>query len=228
MADPTPPVTDPTPPEQSDTAKILENLNSLNERLDGFDEKFTGLEEKMTVPAPAPANEPQPGWKPDTWDDVPKLVDEKARAIVQEENNKIEQERLRIADEEDKSKQAINEEFDRQLAELEKDQVIPPIKDANDPNDPGRLVRQELFGLSIKSGSIDLIAMADILKTVKTTGMRFDARTNQFIKADVTPSGINAPVGSSSAASGASAGGPSYKEIHNSSMDALIHRAGFN
>ncbi len=235
----TPPAEDPN----KGLASILEGLGKLSdtvstitERLDTFDETLEGIKQGAGQPAapatPAPGAPAAPTWKPKTWDEFPQKAEEIAGAVVDKKLK--EREDAAVRETEEAKKQAeqlrsqIDEDFDRQFEALEKGGAIPSVADVKDPNDPGKVVRKELFALGIKYNSPDLVAMAQLRDEWVKNGYTLDLNIqdpskSKWIKSNPSPFGAGAPVASSSR-SAASKTGPTYKEIHSLSMDEMIRR----
>lgn len=223
MADETP---EPKPNEE--LTKISETLNGLSESLGTINTRIDSFETQLQsiVQPPAPET-PAPAWQPQTWDDIPKLVEEKATEITQAQLNKVEQERQQALLEEQQSKEQIDKEFDTQLEALEKQGIIKPISNQNDPNDPGKADRRELFSLAAKLETLNLASAAEVLQTIHATGQTYDYQTGKFLRTNTTPAGLQVPVGSSSQTTGTNQTGPSYDQIHKArDMDSLIKLSG--
>lgn len=235
-----PPTNPPADDPNKGLASILEGLTklsdsvaSITERLDSVDETVAGLKPAEPVtPEPAPGAPVEPKWKPKSWDEFPTKAEEIADAVV--ERKLKEKDEAAIKANEDKEKEAlllkaqIDTDFDNQFEVLEKNKVIPPVKDVNSADDEGKRVRKELFALGIKYNSPDLVAMAQLREEWVGNGYTLDLNIekpeqSKWIKSNPRPFGAGAPVGSSSAA-GKSGTQPTYKEIHGLSMDEMIRR----
>ncbi|HJZ04275.1 MAG TPA: hypothetical protein VJ327_00235 [Patescibacteria group bacterium] len=203
---------------QDSISKLGETVNTVMGRFDEFENKFSEISTPPdTTP---PSNEPK--WKPSTWDEFPEMAREVAKEVL------TEAEQLRLQQQEDAKKQEqdvlsqIDKDFDSQLQKLESDGLIPPVKNANDPQDLGRLVRKELFALGVKYNSPDLTSMANLRNEFVSNGFSFDYKTGKILR-NPSPLGATAPVGSPSGVTGGN-DKPSYKEIHALSMDEMIRR----
>jgi hypothetical protein len=214
------------PAEGQDLSKVTESIASIGETLQAITERIGGLEEKLTPTEPEPEPQPTEGWQPKTWDDIPKLVEEKGKEIAEQtlaERDKANKEAEEARAAELKS---IDVEFDRQLEELEDKGIIPKIVNAEDPNDPGRQARKELFGRAASLKTIDLISVGNDLHQLHENGLGYEPGTNKIIRSKPNVAGMNSPVGSSSSR-GYSGSKPSvsYKELHEArSMDELVER----
>ena len=203
---------------QDSIAKLGESVESVIGRVDNFETTLQGIASPPVVEEPAP----QPKWQPKTWDEFPQMAEQVARQIVEE----TEAQKLAHAEEIKKQEQdvvtQIDKDFDATLQKLEDDGLIPSIKDAKNPDDPGKVVRKELFALGVKYNSPDLASMASLRNELVTNGFSFDYKSGKILR-NPSPLGAGAPVGSPSGNSG---GGnkPSYKEIHALSMDEMIRR----
>lgn len=217
----TPPATPPVP------NPIEDKMNEMFSKLESsFEEKFASINEKLdgaNPPPPPPATQ-EDGWTPSTWDDIPKLVDEKATALFDKklaEREAAEQAAVKAREDKDK---AINEQFDKVLTELETAGKIPKVTNESDPADPGKQARKELYGIGVRFGTPDLKAAMDIKEALAQAGQAFDPTTQKIIKVNPAPMGANAPVGSSSNSGANNSGGPDYKTIHSLSMDQLARK----
>lgn len=233
------PPTNTPPADDKALTSILEGLSKLSdsvvgitERLDTFDETIEGIKSAQTTPQPPAPVTPEPKWKPKTWDEFPAKAEEIAKDVV--EKTLEEKEAAKIKAQEDATAQAqalkdqIDQDFDNQFEVLQKNGAIPEVKDVKDPNDEGKVVRKELFALGIKYNSPDLVAMAQLRDEWVKNGYTLDLNVehpdqSKWIRSNPSPFGQHAPVGSSSK-SAPSKSGPTYKEIHNLSMDEMIRR----
>jgi hypothetical protein len=216
------------PNEGQDFAKVIESINSIGETLEAVTERIGGLEEKFAAPAPDPEPEtkPEAKWKPESWDDIPKMVEEKGKEIAEQTIAEREKAAKEAEDARAAEVKSIYEEFDRQLEELEGKNIIPKIVNAEDPNDPGRLARKELFGRAATLGTVNLISVGNDLHQLHENGLSYETTTNKVIRSKPNVAGMDSPVGSSSSR-GYSGSKPSvnYKEIHEArSMDELVER----
>ncbi|MEM3170004.1 MAG: hypothetical protein QW838_04450 [Candidatus Nitrosotenuis sp.] len=199
------------------------------------------LEEPEESKEPEADAEPAEGsykWTPQSWDDFPKLVDDKAKKIaaevVREEINKIQEEAQRAEQETIEASQKVDQEIDAIANKLEKEGKLPPITDPDDKNDPGRLFRKEFYGLAARMGIANLPleeAMRQAAETVallNQQGIHYDPDANKWLRSETKPTASQtAPVGSSSATTGASSGGPDYEVIKRArSLSELARRAG--
>jgi len=213
-------------PEASDkfdtlSQQLTETLNAINERVGGLEEKIDSSIPKEELPP----QEEEP-WKPKTWGDFVTKAEEVANQTLERRiAESREQDELAKA-EEQAVLNDIDKEFDVALGELEKSNYIPRIVDANNPEDEGRKARKELFGLGVYYNSPDLHKMADVRSKLHEAG--YVCQTDNegkpnIIKKKPTPGGRMAPI--SSPSGGVSKGNtPTYKDIHNLSMDEIIRR----
>jgi hypothetical protein len=220
-----------TPDPNKDLSSIMEGITKLSDtvsditnRLDTFDETLEGFK---TAQPPAgdtgEAQPPAPKWKPKTWDEFPEKAKEVARQTFEEiEKEKIEKQEA-IKKQKDELQSQIDSDFDNQLQKLEEDGAIPKVVNVKDPNDPGKQVRKELFALGIKYNSPDLVAMSELRNEWVGRGYSFDIKEGKWLRSNPEPFGASAPVGSSSS-SAPSGTKPTYKEIHNLSMDEMVRR----
>lgn len=229
MPEPIAPAATPPAPDPALTA-ISETLSKLSGAIDGLGERLNGFEEQMTaLTPPADPNPPvdQPKWKPKDWDEFPVLAEQVATQVIEKrEAERIKQESDQV-EQANKIKDQIDADFANQLTQLEKSGVIPA-------GDAAKGVRNELFAIGIKYGSSDLIKMSEMRTDYSKAGYKFnivkpengvgiDPEKSGWIKSNPTPYGQFAPVASSSHVSTNKAQ-PSYKEIHNLSMDQMARR----
>jgi hypothetical protein len=209
---------DPLKSLSENMASISENISQVVGRLDSLEEKINQPKEEKT---PVEEENKDEGWKPKSWDDVP----EKAREITEQVLEEKEQERQEKIKQVEEQRKKIDDEIDKEVDELIKAGMLPAIGNQEDPEDPGKVARRELFGWAAFNDNLDLKKMATTLKTMHDNNMRFNYKTG-FIEAakKPQPEGTNVPVGSSSSRSGGTGGGPTYAEIHNMSMDTMVRK----
>lgn len=213
---------------QPDFTKLSESIASIGETLEAVTERIGGLEERLSAPTQDPEPEPEKkeGWKPQSWDDIPALIEEKGKEIA-EQTVEARDKAARDAEEARANEmKQIDEEFDRQLEDLEGKGIIPKITNPDDPNDPGRAARKELFGRAASLKTVDLVSVGNDLHQLHESGFTFDPTVNKVIRSKPNTAGMNSPVGSSSSRSyNGVKPGVSYKELHEArSMDELIDR----
>jgi hypothetical protein len=232
-ANPTPPA--PATPPADDKPNELEELrtdvNTLGEGL----QKVTGMLEEIAEKLPsepaapaAPATtdeEPPysgPEGQPKDWKEVREKAKEDAEKATEAKLAEKEEEAKSFREAEAKTRKAMNDDFDQQVVELEKEGLITPVKDQDNADDQGRSERRELFGLSAKIGTSRLKEVAPILKALHDTGQAFDLKTGKVIRTKSSGYGKQVPVGSSTHGGGSSKGSIDYKTLHESSIDSLI------
>lgn len=217
------PKTPETPVEPDKLDTVLEALSTMSAT---YEEKLSAMQEEIASlrqPAEpvAPANQNPEGWIPKSWDEIPKVVEERAaeatRRVI-EENDKAR------AEAEEMRRTAVKEfdqEIDEQVAKLEKEGKLVPIANQDDPNDPGRIQRRQLFGLASNMGTTQLDQVADTLHIAWNSGQEYDWKSKSFVQSRTKPAGFDAPVTSSSARTGSGRPVLTYKDIHNAKMDQL-------
>jgi len=168
----------------------------------------------------------RPGWKPTTWDDIPKLVDERAQEIAKKTLADRDQTALRQQQDREREEAELEAQLDRSLASLEQSGYLPKIGNPNDRNDPGVAARRELMSAAETMRTMELDRVADTLTQMHRNNMIFDSATKSYISAENSLAplpGKYAPVGNSSVSSpNTSFATPSTRDIRNSSMDDLI------
>ena len=167
----------------------------------------------------------QQGWQPKTWDEIPQMIDTRAKQIA----NEVTEARQKAYDAEvrkrQEQEQQLDTEIDQQLEQLEKTGYLPKAQNPNDPNDPGVAARREVLAAASHLETPNLVKVAEQLTSMHQQGLEFDARTNSWARNErLAPlPGQFAPVGSSSGRTGNTNTGPGYDVIHKAqSMDDLI------
>lgn len=201
--------------------EIGESLTSLNERVDGFEEKFTPKEEEPPVD---PNNDPRKA-APADWgalrDEIEKTAESKA-----EERLRLKEEAETKAEEQRKTQmEELNQTFDQMADEAQKQGFLPEIIDENNPDDPGKEARRELFGYAAKLGSTNLVDVAENLAALHETGRRYDQRAQRIIQAEYRPAGVNVPVSSSANRSASTKPRISAEVMKRESLDTLAKMA---
>lgn len=216
-----------TPEPNEDVEALKESVNTIGESLTALNEKLSGIEEKMTstVDEPEPEKEPE-DWKPVTWKDVDDRIEEKsetkAQAIIEEKEKQAQEDR----ENKEKALKVIDDDFDKQISDLEKEGLLVAVKDEDDANDPGRAQRREMFGYAATLGTLNLDKVAKALQREHERGYAFDVKSGDFIATKTGNPGKFAPVGSSSNRASSNEKAPiDYKTIHNMSVDQLIERS---
>lgn len=220
------PKNEPKAPEDT-SAKVMDMLTDINENLTGMQERIDDIEGKVTAPpTTTPEQKEEPAWKPNTWDDIPKVAEEKAKDIVEKAFKQREEQANEANEAKRKETEKIEGEINSQVEALEKANRLPAIKDESDPNDPGRAARRELFGFAAKMQTTDLQAAAEALENLHKSGIHYDFKTNKYLKNAENP-GKYTPIGSSSRSSGSFNEGPDYNTIHKArSLSELARLAG--
>lgn len=225
---PTPP---PTPtPEPNTNDKLIETLQGIQAEMTALRSEWDDAQANPPAPvAPAPATpEPQPdAWAPKSWNEFPEKAKEVAKEVVKEELESLtaaeraEQERIAA------ESKAIDDEIETATEDLVKKGKLPPVVDPNDPNDQGKVLRRELYGLAAKMDTMNLEMVADTMNQLHKQGVHYDFKSSQWLRQGSNAS-QNAPVGSSNMGGGmASEGGGDYQVIHKArSLGELARRAG--
>lgn len=214
------------PPEPSNEppAWAQELITTVSEQK----QTIENLQQQLnTSPEPAKTNDPYDGWQPKEWGDIPKTAEQIAKDVVGNEFATREQaaEEARKAAED--ARKQVDTQLDNQEKQLAQSGFLPEVKNSSDPNDPGRAVRKELYGLAYKLQTTDLVAVSETMKQLHESGVRYDADTQTYLKVNTPPAGAYAPVGSSNSATAGSTGKPTYDDIHKAkSLHELAARSG--
>lgn len=209
------------------------------EFMTSIDERFTGLESTLTPPQPAPgapvgSTAPQPtgselaARNPQSWEDVDRYVNEQIQKGVQAGIQGFQEQSAAAVQADNQAKEEVNRELDTAEKDLERNGLLPPIQNPSDRNDPGKVARRELYGAAVRLNTTDLNAVATMyLKPLHDKGQMYDHETGSVITANAPQPGATSPIGSSSASTGVSGGGPDYKTIRQArSFNELRDRAG--
>jgi len=178
----------------------------------------------------APKEEPKPeAWTPTSWDDFPKVAEEKAREaarqVIEEEKAQYKQ----VEDERQARDQQLETYLNQQESELVKAGRLPEVVDINNPEDPGRKARAELFGLAAHLGSTDIKGVDSYRKAMNESGITYDPRVKQFVRSNPPMPGADVPVRSSSNRTSVTTGNrPSPQEIRKGDFDFLVEKYGKN
>lgn len=217
---PTPEVNKEEQKQDSDALnKLTETLNSFGSRLDEFSTRIEDIDSK-TDPSNIAKNlfkgqeSEETGFVPKDWvpssekgwnevfEKAAEIADTKARETLENylKDQKTQQEQTKAEE------ARIDQYLDTQVEGLVKDGKIPAIKDENDPNDPGRIARKEIYNLGVEYESTNLVKMAELRD-------KFNGKA---------PAGADAPVGTSTKTTTNNSKGTDYKYIHETSMDKMI------
>ncbi len=220
-----------TPPtENTDTKAILEQITALNETIGGLQENIETIQadvEAIKTPAEPETPPDKPAYQPKSWDDIPKTAKEIAEQTYEEKEAQKQAAAEKAKADETAADKNIQTEINTQVATLEKSGALPPIKDANNKNDPGRIARRELFGLAADLGTTNLAQVADNLSNLHKENIHYDFESKKYLRSSGANPGQDSPIGSSSGSIGTLAGGPAYSIIHKAkSLSELARLAG--
>lgn len=207
------------PAEPSGVEKLLQEMN---QNMLAMTERVNSLEEKWSKPAPTDDGEDPEALPPQNW----KALRQEFRETINQswqEIQKSQAEEARLAAEQEQKEQAeIDEALDTQVNELRKSKFLPPIKDADDPNDPGKAAERELYAYAYSVGTPNLVAVSKTLKRMHDVGYYFDIKAGDFLKRDTPHPGTTVPVAGRSAVTPSS--GPNYGAVRNLSMSQIAER----
>jgi len=213
-------------PETNEEMETLkQSVSAIGENLAFLTDKLTEIEEKLTQPSATETPAEEEEWVPKTWSEVDRRIEEKARLEAEAKLAEKEREIMATREEEAKIRETIDKEFDKQLAEMEKAGIIPPIQNMDNPDDPGKACRREVFGYAAVLGTTNLKKVGEALQREHERGYVFDVRSGRFLRSRTSGFGQTVPVSSSSGRSGSGKRTIPYKELHNLSMDELVRRS---
>lgn len=151
--------------------------------------------------------------RPRTWAEmqqaIEKTADARAQALVQGITNQQQQEAQQAA----VLQQQANQNLDIVENQLSQMGVLPAVVNPADPNDPGKLARQELYAYAIAMGASEpqnLGPAAMSLHTMHQNGQYFDRTKNAIVTRNSAAPGAFAPIagaGATMAGGGAAGGG---------------------
>ena len=223
-AAPATPATPAEPAISTETQKILDTLKGLGDQVQGLAERVDEIE--LPPPPPPPTPEVPPKWTPQSWDDFPALAAKKAEEAVTKVITEREEEAEEAKIREQEEQRTIDKQIDVKVSELESKGKIPPVKNAEDQNDPGRVFRRQLYGLAANMDTLNLEAVTEEVIFRNAHGFQYDIKAGKWLRVNPVNPGQGAPVGSSNTG-GAGAEGPSYETIHKArSLSELARRAG--
>ena len=226
MADPTP--TPPVKEESTETKKIIEQITTLNETIGGLQTNIETIQADVDALATPATPEPdKPKYQPKSWDDIPKTAEDIAQQVYDRNEKARRDAEAKRQEEETAADKNVQKEINVQVEALEKAGTIPPIKDANNENDPGRMARREIFGLAADLGTTNLDKVAETLSNLNKQNIHYDFKSKKYLRTSGVNPGQGSPIGSSGASAGSSGGGPDYKMIHKAkSLSELKRMAG--
>lgn len=217
---------------EGDGAIPVPEIDDKEEKIKSLEESVNALSETVETLTGQISEKSEPQveeeWKPDTWKDVESKAEEKAREVVERTLDEKQTEQENYQREEAEALKAIDKDYDQQVANMEKEGLIPPIKDRNNPNDPGMQSRRELFGFAAAHGTPLLTKVGKDLAELHKNGIYYSYDPNtgdgQFIRTRTSGYGQSVPVGSSSSRTGGSGRQLNYQDLHRRSMDSLIEK----
>lgn len=174
--------------------QLLQTVSGLRTEFDAFKNEVTAPIEDEPAPAPAP----QPGeWVPQTYEDVDKRIIERAQEISAAALAERDRQAQQAAQQAAQQEQEIEAYLDQQVAALEQANLLPRVANPalNDPNDPGRRARAELFGYAYSLGTTNISSVANTLKSLHDQGLRYDVTQGKLapITGSAAP-GASAPI----------------------------------
>lgn len=215
--------------KNEDLEVLKESVTVLGENLQILNDKLSGIEEKIvTSSSSQEEKEEEESWVPKSWGEVKETIEQTAEEKAEAKLKAREEEFKQTREVEEKYRKEINDDFDKQIASMEKEGLIPAIKEVDNPDDLGRAVRREIFAYAHKLNTTNLKEVGEHLKREHEAGFVYDYRTKKFIKTKTSGYGQQVPVGSSSSQGIGLRAPIDYKTLHNTSMDELIRRSNEN
>ena len=183
--------------------------------------------EEIRGKLPTPPQEEEKPWEPGEggWSDVDKRIEEKALDTISRVETEREEAAREAKEQEDEIRASVDKEFDEKEAAAEKEGLIPPVKDAKDPDDAGKVYRREMYGLAAVLQTTNLGQIAKILNSEHERGRAFDVKTGEFYRTRTSGFGQDAPVSSGNRGGSGKKGQIDYRTLHNTSVDELVRRA---
>lgn len=139
--------------------------------------------------------------RPRTWEElqqsIEKMADDKAQALLNDVATRQQQE----AQQQTFAQQQANQNLDAIEGQLAQMGVIPQVANPADPNDPGKLARQELYAYAIAMGATEpqhLAPAAMTLYTMHQNGQYFDRTKNSIVTRNSAAPGASAPIAGAS------------------------------
>lgn len=219
------PITPPTDPAPDATPawaqQLIDTQADITSRLEAFEENLKPADPPVVTPPPT-----EDEWKPSSWQDVDSRAEEKARKIVEDTLADRDNQVKTAADEQAAAAAEVDKFLDSQVDELTKANSLPTVTNENDPNDPGKLARRELYGFALSLGTADLKTSFNTLDALHKAGKQFDFVKMELVDKNPALAGASSPVGSSNSGASGTNSRPDYKTIHGMSLNALADRFG--
>lgn len=197
----------------------------------GLVEKVESLEEQLGQVVQQPPQQQQPtqqqqqeGWRPRSFEDIDKRIEERAQEISTKQMEAWQEQQRQQAEAQEKARQEADKHIDGQLEELRQNNVLPPVQNQYDPNDPGRQAQTELIAYAVNQGTDNLVAAAQSLQAHHQSGYYFDRTKNGLVRRGSQTAAAQAPIaGASPSVTGGNAQqGPTMGDIATKSLDQLM------
>lgn len=218
--------------ENSETKAILDQITALNETIGSLQTNLETIQTDVDeIKTPTKTEEEveaeKPKYQPKSWDDIPRTAKEIAEKTYEEREAAKQAATEKAKADEEAADKKIQDEINTQVEVLEKAGTLPPIKDANNENDPGRLARRELFGLASDLGSTNLTEVSNNLSNLHAQGIHYDFKSKKYLRTGGVNAGQDSPIGSSGGSIGSDNSGPNYQMLHKAkSLSELKRLAG--
>lgn len=144
--------------------------------------------------------------RPRTWQEmyasIDKMTTDKAAALITEQQQQAQQ----VQQQQQQQRQVADSNLDAMEGQLQQMGLLAPVGNQYDPNDAGKLARQELYAYALSIGVEDtrqLGPVASTLYALHQNGQYFDKNRNAIVNRPSQQPGAFAPI----AGAGPSAGG---------------------
>lgn len=139
---------------------------NFSKRLDQIEENIKASKPPAPPTPPAPGEEFQPNFEKGQFVD-PKYKPKSYNEFTKKLLDLVGRQRQHQTQVQTEQEEGWNKEWDRQFEVLTTEGKLPPIKDPNDPKDPGKLARAKLLLDAATAKSPDLIAFYNVTAKYK-------------------------------------------------------------
>jgi len=132
-----------------------------------------------------------------TWGEFRKAVQQEAQQIANNTIQAYQAEQVQAAQNAASMAAVENQRYDMTEMQLQQLGLLPAVMDPNNPNDPGRLAKRELYAYTIAMGGQgpeNLGPAATALKALHDSGVYFDVAQNKLIRRGSQSAAAQAPI----------------------------------